>query len=545
MFRGADDNRLTSWRWAFAEIDLAVFVPVFILGLIAAYVLSRIIVIERRPVIVLFFSSFIICSIFWQVPEVIVDASRYFSQAKHLEVYGVEYFIGEWGGGINAWTDLPLLPFLYGLIFKYIGESRMYIQIFISILFSMTVVITYMTGKTLWDEQTGFFAGALLLGVPYIFSQVPLMLVDMPTMFFLLLSVFTFIKAVEKGSVWIFFSSAAIFAAFFSKYSTWMMLTVIPVIFLVYLIQGRKSNCELRITNYEQRVVLFRTVLVAVFAGLLIGIVVFYKYDVFMDQIAFLNEYQRPGLRRWGESFVSTFLFQVHPFITMAALWSFYEAFKKRDPKFIIVSWLIVLIVLLQIRRARYVMLLFPMVALMASYGLQLIRNVEVRRYIVYCAVVSSLIIAVFAYLPFLSSMSLVNLKEAGRYLDSIDAERVEIFSVPSQKTIVNPAISIPILDYFTAKEIVYYHDEHYSLPFEKIEKSPLRFTWEYKNPAYYTLDPEAAGDGPVIAVISNGPMSVLPKALKERLSGYKNAEVFKTSTGIFRYSPVVSIYSE
>ena len=63
-----------------------------------------------------------------------------------------------------AWTDMPLVPFLYGLIFKFFGESRLYIQIFTTFFFSMTVVLTYMIGKTLWDEDTGLYGGMLLLG---------------------------------------------------------------------------------------------------------------------------------------------------------------------------------------------------------------------------------------------------------------------------------------------------------------------------------------------------------------------------------------------
>ena len=93
---------------------------------------------------------------FWKVPEVIVDASRYFTQAKHLDVYGIGYFLREWGRDINIWTDMPLIPFLYGLIFKLFGESRIYIQAFTTLLFSLTVVLTYNIGKTLWDETVGF-----------------------------------------------------------------------------------------------------------------------------------------------------------------------------------------------------------------------------------------------------------------------------------------------------------------------------------------------------------------------------------------------------
>ncbi len=307
VYRFLDDNRLTSWKWVFADMDAGRIFLILVPGIMLAYLISRLSFFERRPTL-LFLSSFVIAAAFWREPEVIVDTSRYFAQAKHLEMYGIGYFISEWGKDIVVWTDLPLVPFLYGLIFRFFGESRLYIQIFTTLLYSLTLVLTYMIGKTLWDEDTGFYAGLLLLGIPYLFTQVPLMLVDVPTMFFLTLSVFTFIKALSQGGLKMTaISSVALFLAFFSKYSTWMMLSVLAVIFVVYLRMEAKTTIK-------------RAGAIALVSLLLIGVAIIFKYDVVSEQIRLLMSYQRPGLRRWGESFTSTFLFQIHPFITVAAL---------------------------------------------------------------------------------------------------------------------------------------------------------------------------------------------------------------------------------
>jgi hypothetical protein len=484
-----------------------------------------------------------VSTIFWREPEVIVDTSRYFTQAKHLEIYGIKYFIQEWGKGINAWTDLPLISFFYGLIFKFFGESRIYIQIFTTFLFSMTCVITFFIGKTLWDEETGFLAGALLLGIPYLFSQIPLMLIDVPTMFFLTLSVFTFIRAIEKGGIWIGVSSIAIFCAMLSKYSTWMMLSVLPVVFLVYLVECRGNPLWLPRAGTETcpytRTLIYRGISVTFITGLLLAIVVWLKFDVISQQIKLLQAYQAPGLRRWGESFVSTFLFQIHPLITLAAMYSVYEAFKKIDLKFLIVCWLMVLVILLQIKRSRYVMVIFPMATLMASYGMQKIKKVELKRFIAFSIISSSLVVAIVAYLPFLQKMSTVNLKNAGSYLDSIEEKRIEIFTVPSNETIVNLAVSVPILDLYTDRDIFYHYDANFSPPFEEIKESPLRFTWEYKNPGYE----ESPSLNHTIVIISNGNIKSLPDNVSEKLNGYKKVRVFDSSEGIFGFNPFVTVY--
>ncbi len=547
FLRNADDNRLTSWKWVFTGSEIIWFVPLIIAGIFLMYAVLNSPISRQKPSLFLFLFSFGVSALFWKVPEVIIDASRYFTYGKHLELYGIRYFISEWGNSINAWTDLPLVPFLYGLIFKLFGEGRAFIQVFTSVLFSMTVVVTYRIGKTLWDEETGFYAGALLLGIPYIFSQIPLMLVDVPTMFLLTLSIYVFMQALREGGGWIFLSALSIFAALLSKYSAWMMLSVIGIVFIVYAGEGlwvrgygQKKRKEIPEAGFRDclRRALFVTLIVSIFAG----VVLYFKFNVIAEQIAFLREYQAPGLRRWGESFVSTFLFQIHPIVTLAALYSVYESIRKRDLKFLIVFWLILLIVVFQIRRSRYVMIVFPMVTLMGSYGLQKIKDPEIRRYLLSCAVAASLVVALFAYLPYLQTMSMVNFKDAGAFLDGTAAEKVEVLVIPSSETAVNASVAVPILDYFTMKDILYAHDENFSLPSEQIEKSPLRFTWTYRNPEYYISDAHASDLQPVV-IISNRGRQELPERIRNRLQGYEITETFDATTDRFRYSPVVTVY--
>lgn len=597
IFRAADDNRLTSWQWVFNGVNPALVYIILCAGIGMSLLLRGITVSPRYFAQGLFLMAFVSAALFWGVPEAIVDASRYFTQAKHLKIYGSGYFFREWGHAIQSWTDLPLMPFLYGVIFRFLGESRLYIQVFTAVLFSMSIVFTYLIGKELWDEETGLLGGALLLGMPYLFSQVPLMLVDVPTMFFLTLSVFTFIRAMGRGGAWILFSSIAIFLAFYSKYSAWLMLSVLIVIFVVYLQipscppllkGGRRGllipdsklqtpnliNSELNPPPFpspsrgegkgeeiplvkgggnivplpsreglgeERRTILFRGALIVSIAALLIGIVFWYKFDVFSEQIKLLLSYQKPGLRRWEESFVSTFFFQIHPFITAFAVYSAYAAFKKRDIKYAVISCLIILILLLQIKRIRYIIMAFPMLTLMASYGLQEIRDKDIRKFIVLCIVISSLTIGIFAYLPFLQKISTVNLKHAGEFLDSINEKNIEVFVMPQKKSGINPAVSVPILDLFTKKRITYHYDKGlYPLP-EDFEKSPLRFTWEYMNPEYYTAESE--NEKKALLLIVNDVEQKLPAYIEQRIKGYSRSKVFKTWEGVFSYKTVVVVY--
>ena len=536
LSRAADDNSLFSWAWVFAIIDTSRIYLLLAAGLILSFFLSRTALPDNYQIPFLAVLSFAVILPFWKESELIVDASRYFTQAKYLEVYGIGYFLKEWGKMVPAWTDLPFVPFLYGLIFKWFGESRLAIQLFTTALFSLTTVLTYLTGKTLWNRETGFSAGLLLMGIPYLMTQVPLMLVDVPTMFFLTLAIYAFLSAVSNGgAARTVFSSAAIVFVVLSKYSTWFMLSVLAVVLIVYSIGPARS---------KDRRPLVRGIVILFAAAAVSGVLLLFNFGLVSEQIHLLRQYQRPGLARWGESFHSTFLFQVHPIITISAAASLALALRKRDARYTIISWLVLLVVLFGIRRARYTLPLFPMLTLMAAYGLQVIRRDELRRFILCGTVTTSLVIGIFAYLPLAESMSAANLKHAGEYLNTLGPGEIEVITLAPEKPVANPAVAVPLLDLFTDRQIQYLYQREGSLPREEIELSSLRFTWEYRNPAYYSTGYHAMVDAPVV-VISEASNGQLPQPVARRLEGYQLSRAFNASEKIFQYSVGVRVYQK
>lgn len=529
VFRGYDDNRLTSWAWVFAATDIRWQMPVHVATLLLAFIVSRTGLPGRRPETLLLLCSCAAAVPFWGEPEVVLDASRYFTQAKHLELYGLEYFLREWGGQIGAWTDLPLIPLLYGLIFSLAGESRICIQLFTTLLFSASVLLTCRIGRMLWDETTGFHAGLLMLGMPYLLTQVPLMLVDVPTMFFLVLTVFATLKALESGGTSrIALASVAVALAFWTKYSAWLFLSVLPVIFAVGPKQGPRPAIP-------------RAMGLIMIPLLLIGATLLPMSDVVGTQLDLLRSYQLPGLARWEESMVSTFLFQIHPFITVAALVSVHAAFRNRDARYAIVLWLPALVVLMGINRIRYILPVFPMLALMAAYGLRQIWSRRIQKYVVLCIVGSSVAISLLGFRPFLQKTSAANLQKAGEYIDTLDVSVVEVIVLPQRFVAINPTVSVPLLDIHTAKRLMFRPEE--SLLGERgVETSPLRFTWEHENPAYYqtaTGEPKARA----VVVIADDEAQPLPDHVARRLTGYHLSAQFIAPEKFFDYKTVVKAY--
>lgn len=529
LLRGLDDNRLTSWSWVFGARS-----PVALFALAAATALlahaAALLAPARHREALLFLCAYAAGAAFWTEPEPILDAARYFTQAKHLELYGVGAFLRGWGREIPAWTDLPLVPFLYGIVLRLSGESRLAIEAFTTLLFAGSTVLTARIGRALWDEETGLAAGAFLLASPYLLTQVPAMLVDVPTLFFLALALHASLRALQRGGPGrVALAGAAVFLALFSKYSAALLLSVLPVAALVLRRAGAPRP--------------FRALAgIALVAAALAAPLVFPQRDVYGRQLSLLLGYQAPGLRRWGESFLSTFVFQVHPFLGGAVIASAFVAVRRRDVRWLVAAWPVLLLVVLEVRRIRYLVPAFPMLALAGAYGLGAIRTRELRRIVVASAALSSLAVGLYGYLPFLRASSAMNLKEAGAYLDGLPVDRVEVLAAWQGNPEVNPAAAIPILDLFTAKPLVALGPALPRPEGRGADVSPLRFTWELGIPRWCA--PRTAGGSAAVALVSDG-VTPLPAKVAERLQGLALDHTFDADDGVFRHRTQVRIYRD
>jgi len=530
--RSLDDSRLSSWQDVFAGAFPLNTALSLLIGLGVAFVMSRSSLPGQRPVLFLFSVSFALSVCFWKEPELIVDASRYFTQAKHLELYGISYFLREWGAGINAWTDLPAVPFLYGVIFSIFGEHRIVITLFNTLMFSSTAVLTFLTGKELWNDQAGLYGGIFLLGIPYLYTQVPLMLVDVPAMCFFMLAVFTFIRALRKGGMMMAGASLSIFFSFFTKYSAWLMLTLLVVIFVEELLANRGKD----LSRFA-----LRGMIVFFASFFLISVVIAFNHDVMMKQIHLLLTFQKPGLRRWGESFLAIYLYQVHPVITLLAAASVAVAFRKKDFTYVVIAWVVLLALVLQIRRIRYLIMIFPMLCLMASYGLLRIKRVLNPGFVALSAAACSFALAYTAFLPFQQSTSAENIRDAAAYLNSLDLAAVEVITPLPETYVMNPSASVPLFDLFLRASVRYrYRGSAYPLP-EDLDTSPLRFTWTYRNPPYYAGYGKAEKAG--VAVITDSTERDLDHLLHDETERFTQKRIFAVRDDVYQHQTLITVY--
>ena len=528
--RSLDMSTLTSWRWVFADKGPASVFLLLLPAVLLAVPLSSSALPEKYPPVFLFLLSVLSCLPFINSPEYLLDSARYFLQAKHLEMYGIRAFFQEWGKEITAWTDLPLVPLIYGILFKLFGETKLVITFFNLLLFGFIPIITYLIGRLLWDRTTGFLAGVFIMASPYLPTQVPLMLVDIHVMFFLLLAVYTFLYSLERGGFFLPLAAAiAIIFALFCKYSTWPMLGVLGIITLIRI-------------NTQPGIVIKRSLAVAVLTGLLLGIIFMWNGVLIFEQINFLRTYQLSGLKNWQEGYVAVFFFQTHPYILLAALFGCCRAAIMRDRNILIVVWFAALVFFLELKRLRYLLPLLPFLSLTAAYGLKAITIVQVRRYIVYCGVLSSLVIGIWIYWPFLAVTSMSNLKNAGSFLNTLHADAVEVYCLPQAHSIGNTCVAVPILDLYTDKEVYQNQTWNSEEGYRKAQNASLRFTWELRQPNYYRNKKYAALQLPVV-VISSEPISRLPEQLKKKYPSSRVIKNFTNSSRVFRYQTFVTVF--
>jgi len=530
--RRFDDNTLTAWRWAVRPEDGGALFLAQIAGIGAALVISR--RMPRRPGLFLFILAALVAVPFWSVPEVVIDSGRYFTQARHLALNGTGSFLSEWGGGISPWTDLPLVPMFYGILFRFLGEHRAAAQALTSLMFAATAAATCGIGTMLWNREVGFLGGLLLLASPYLYSQVPLFLVDVPTMCVLTVSVLAFLHALRRGGPWrILLASAAILAAMLTKYSAWIWhATTLAVILATHLRGGGKADS------------LRRAGAIAFVAGGAFLALAGWKYGVIAEQIGLLRSYQMPGLGTWGESHLSTFLFQTHPFVTGLALFSVLPALRRRDADYPVIAWLPLLAVLvMQVQRARYLLPVLPMLSLMAAYGLAALGDGRSRRFTAWCAVSFSLTVALLAYRPFLAGTGMENLRQAGRFLGTrAEVTEVEVYTIPREGSVINLDVALPILDLYTPQPVVFGRTEKNRPPREKVLKSSYRFTWELDLDGYGRPGPLPPGPGTAVLLITGRKRPALPPFLGDRLGEHRLVASFEASS-VFRFKTFVYVY--
>jgi hypothetical protein len=122
-----------------------------------------------------------------------------------------------------------------------------------------------------------------------------------------------------------------------------------------------------------------------------------------------------------------------------------------------------------------------------------------------------------------------------------LSVNQVEVVTLPPEQPVVNPAVSVALLDLYTAPPLVHYGEEP-SIDPAAVATSPLRFTWEYRLPAYYRFQ-EAGLGGEALAVISDMPAPVLPPSVDQYAESFHVIRSFTEAADPFLHKTFITIY--
>jgi hypothetical protein len=525
--RHLDDNSLTSWAWALEGRDLVGIWVLHLAVIAVAAALCRTVLPARWQLSAVVAAAFAAGLSLAAEPEAVIDASRYFVQAKHFAVHGPPAFFRDWGGALPAWTDLPLAPLAYGLVFRLFGEHRLPQQVLTAALFALAVFATARIGALLWGAATGVRGATLMLAAPFLLVQVPLLLADVPAMAAVTVALWALLALLARGGAARGAAAAlALAAALLVKYSTWVLLAAgFGLILLTEFARGGRAAAV-------------RGACAAAAGALAPALFALAKPELVERQLALLSGFQWEGLRRWGESYSSTFLFQAHPLLAAAAVCALWQGWRARDRRVLVAAALPLVLLALGARRTRYLLPAVPLIALLAARGLEAIPG-RARRFAVIAAVGHSLVTVFAVYLPFLQWVNTANLMAAGRYLDERGVAAAAVWVQPARGVTVNPEVAVPLLDYHTAARVVAEGPPPEPPPPRELLVSSFRFSWEQPLAPWYRADapPEAAQ-----VLIGADLDDPLPGELARRVGGRLPDAVFRRDA-VFRYRTLVSVW--
>ncbi|HWR98477.1 MAG TPA: glycosyltransferase family 39 protein [Candidatus Methanoperedens sp.] len=527
--RHLDDNSLTSWAWVLEGRDLVALWALHLSVVAAALALCRRSLPPRARLLAAVLAAFIAGVALSGEPEAIVDASRYFVEAKYLALNGVRAFLREWGGELPAWTDLPLPGFLYGALFSLAGERRLGPQLLTAGLFALTAYATARIGRLLWGPSTGGRAASLLLAIPCLLVNVPLLMADVPAMAAVTVALWALLAVLSGDGPWRVPAAAlALAAALLMKYSTWVLLGAACGAVLLIEAPGRGRTAAAR------------GALALALGALAPALFALAKPELVQRQLALLAGFQWEGLRRWVESYPSTFLFQAHPLLAAAALAALRRGWRERDRRVLVAAAVPLVLFALGARRTRYLLPAFPMIALLAARGLEALPG-RTRRFAVLSAVGFSLVTVFAVQLPFLQWVNTANLRDAGRFLDGCGVRAAAVAVLPTPGVPLNPEIAVPLLDYHTAALVIALGPPPEPPPVAELRASSFRFSWEGPLPAWYRPG-TAPGSDTAFVLVSGDADAAPPPVLAEHVAGRAPDAVFARDA-VFRFRTLVSVW--
>ena len=509
-------------------------------SLVLAHYLSGRMEPERLGAYTLPMAVFLVLLTLHTMPELNPDAARYFSEAKFLAEEGVGSFFGEWGRRLYVYVDQPLVPFIYGVLFTLFGESRLVIQAYNFLLYSLLTLLVYRTAEHLWGTKAGVFSGMLMLASPYVLSRVPLTLVDTTLSFLTAALAYTLLTGLTRGD-----TKRLVLAGVCTTMIPFTKLTGVVYLLPLALVP---LVLHLRGARWKPRLLTVPIILgIAMALPLLVHLLPVLREQLVTAMVL------RARMPVWSgtESVWNMLLHQFSAPVTILAIASLYLSYRARDGAILLpLLWFLLPLALYHDTRIRYMIPAYPALAMLAGVGLFRLSQ-ESRRmacFLAIATVLGSLSMLYLAYVPFAQANSAADLMRAAKYAERIPVDTIDMYALYPASYNSSLALLIPLFDLHSSKQVVVRGES--LMPTREItpEQRNISWTWSYELPGYYF---RLAPPSDLVGVISPMYYPYLPPMLRERLQNYTLIRTFEAGTygALFPYkvrlylrNPTVSI---
>jgi len=450
-----DETMLYSWAWIVNYLNMKLFFSLLIVIFFISIFFARIDFKfkEKHFLVFIFILAFLLSSLTWSSPSPNPDVAEFFGVAKYIEVNGlIDYFKSFGTNDLQGYRFHSLLPII-GLAFIFFGESALVVHIITSVLFAFIPVLTFLLSRKLFSKRIAVIAAFLTLSIPNMLIQSSMFMVDVPTVFFVLLALFTFYVFLHKKKI-VYYPLTVLtllFAITSKRPAVLFLILSLPVLFIIV-----KNSNGFKLKHLSMKAfVIFYSLFVLLF------VFVFLKLNFFSEQFA--QDLSQANIVSTPAHYVNpySYFFQFQPLIIVLFLISiiFFVLKPKLSYLFLFV-WIFFPYIFIHDTTFRYMLSAFPAIAIAASCVLAKFKK-QIVTFVVTIIFLSSALSILMGYIPLLKNEFYDNnIKLAADYVDEFkDVETVGVYmhyKDISYKSSPKTEVYGYVFDYYSNKRVYY-----------------------------------------------------------------------------------------
>ncbi|MBU1201229.1 MAG: glycosyltransferase family 39 protein [Nanoarchaeota archaeon] len=449
-----DQTMLYSWAWIVNYLNVKLFFVFLILVFVISFFVSKIDfnLKDAYFLIIIFVLSFSLSSMMWSSPDPNPDVAEFFGVAKYIELNGLWDYVKNFGTeNLKGYRFHSLLPII-GLSFLLFGESPFIVHIIASILYAFIPVLVFLLSKKLFNRKIAIISSFFVISMPFLLVQSSMFLVDVPTVFFVLLALLTFYVFLHKNKVWYYFLTViTLLFAITSKRPA--VLFLLLSFFVLFLIVKQKTGFHIKHLSIKAFIIFYVLFIIIFFF-------VFFKIDFFSNQITLdISQANIIGKPPHYENILSYF-FQIHPLIMLLFIvFLVFFAFKPTLSKLFLFVWIFFPYIFLYNTTIRYMLPAFPAILIAAAFVLSKFKK-PIVIFAISVIFLSSLLSVIMGYIPLLKNEFYDNnIKLAADYTNKLGVYDIGVYMFYKDlKYKASPKTEIYgyVFDYYSNKRVYY-----------------------------------------------------------------------------------------